>query len=278
MSHYKKRYFYPVMEPKLISSAQNPLVKQILLLKDKSRERKKTGRFVVEGRKELELALSGGYVPKQCLFCPEVNPSLNIASFHFPFGVEVVQITQPVYEKLAYRGTTEGVLCIMESKPHGLDSIQFKTDTPLVLVAEAPEKPGNIGALLRTADAAAVDAVLIANPKSDLYNPNIVRSSVGCVFTNQIGMGTTTEIIQFLKSNQIKIYCAALSASKNYVECNFTGASAIVMGTESTGLTEDWLQNSDQNIIIPMHGKIDSMNVSVSAAILIFEARRQRGF
>lgn len=266
------------MEPKLISSAQNPLVKQILLLKDKSRERKKTGCFVVEGQKELELALMGGYTPKKCLFCPEVNPSLNVASFGFPSGVEMVQITQPVYEKLAHRGTTEGVLCIMESKPHGLDSIRFKTDKPLVLVAEAPEKPGNIGALLRTADAAAVDAVLIANPKSDLYNPNIVRSSVGCVFTNQIGMGSTAEIIQFLKSNQIKIYCAALSASKNYVECDFTGASAIVMGTESTGLTVDWLQNSDQNIIIPMQGKIDSMNVSVSAAILIFEARRQRGF
>ncbi len=182
---------------------------------------------------------------------------------------EIVQITRPVYEKMAHRGTTEGVLGIMKTKEHGLENIQFRNKQPLVLVAEAPEKPGNIGALLRTADAAAVDAVLIANPKSDLYNPNIIRSSVGCVFTNQIGMGSTEEIIHFLKSNQIKIYCAALSASKNYVDCDFTGATALVMGTEATGLTEDWLQNSDQNIIIPMQGEIDSMNVSVSAGDLL---------
>lgn len=266
------------MEPKLISSAQNPLVKKILLLKEKSRERKKTGLFVVEGQRELELAKKGGYTLEQFLYCPEINPTIKTDLFIKDANTEIVQLSKQVYEKVAHRGTTEGVLGIMEAKDHLLDSIHFKTNNPLVLVAEAPEKPGNIGALLRTADAAAVDAVLIANPKSDLYNPNIVRSSVGCVFTNQIGMGTTTEIIQFLKSNQIKIYCAALSASKNYVECDFTGASAIVMGTESTGLTENWLQNSDQNIIIPMQGKIDSMNVSVSAAILIFEARRQRGF
>ena len=131
--------------------------------------------------------------------------------------------------------------------------------------------------MLRTADAAAVDAVIIANPKSDLYNPNIVRSSVGCVFTNQIGIGTTEGVIQFLNEQKIKIYCAALSASKNYLNCSFNSATAIVVGTEATGLTEPWLQNSDQNLIIPMQGEIDSMNVSVSAAILIFEAKRQRG-
>jgi TrmH family RNA methyltransferase len=261
------------MEPKLISSVQNPLVKKILLLKEKSRERKKTGLFVVEGQRELELAQKGGYVLKQLLYCPEINSHVKPGS-----NVETIQLSKPVYEKVAHRGTTEGILGILEAKDHSLDNIHFKTKKPLVLVAEAPEKPGNIGALLRTADAAAVDAVLIANPKSDLYNPNIVRSSVGCVFTNQIGMGSTEQIIQFLKSNQIKIYCAALSASKNYVECDFTAASAIVMGTEATGLTESWLRNSDQNIIIPMQGEIDSMNVSVSAAILIFEAKRQRGF
>lgn len=261
------------MEPKLISSVQNSLVKKILLLKEKSRERKKTGLFVVEGQRELELAQKGGYLLKQFLYCPEISSRIKPNS-----DVEIIQLSKSVYEKVAHRGTTEGVLGILEAKNHSLENIRFKTKKPLVLVAEAPEKPGNIGALLRTADAAAVDAVLIANPKSDLFNPNIVRSSVGCVFTNQIGMGTTEEIIQFLKSNQIKIYCAALSASKNYVECDFTTASALVMGTEATGLTESWLQNSDQNIIIPMQGEIDSMNVSVSAAILIFEAKRQRGF
>ena len=147
---------------------------------------------------------------------------------------------------------------------------------PLILVAEAPEKPGNIGALLRTADAAGLDAVIIANPKSDLYNPNIIRSSVGCVFTVQTATGTTSEIINFLQERKINIYAAALSASIPYTKAKYTGATALVVGTESTGLSEAWLSRADARIIIPMEGSIDSMNVSVSAAILIFEAKRQR--
>ncbi|AEM69332.1 tRNA/rRNA methyltransferase (SpoU) [Allomuricauda ruestringensis DSM 13258] len=266
------------MEPKLISSVQNPLVKKVLQLKEKSRERKKTGLFVVEGQREIELAQKGGYMLQSLLFCPEIMDSATIESFIKASNPEIIQVSEGVYNKIAHRGTTEGVLGLMLTKDHALEYISFKNKTPLVLVAEAPEKPGNIGALLRTADAAAVDAVLIANPKSDLYSPNIIRSSVGCLFTNQIGVGTTDEIITFLQTNQIKIYCAALTASKNYVDCDFKAASALVMGTEATGLTENWLKNSDQNIIIPMQGEIDSMNVSVSAAILIFEAKRQRGF
>ena len=132
--------------------------------------------------------------------------------------------------------------------------------------------------MLRTADAANLDAVIIANPKTDLYNPNIIRSSVGCVFTNTIAMATTLEIIQFLKTNQIHIYCAALQASENYDKQDYTQSSAIVVGTEATGLSNEWLENSTQNIIIPMQGEIDSMNVSVVAGILIFEAKKQRNF
>lgn len=266
------------MEVKFISSAQNPLVKKILQLKEKSRERKKTGLFVVEGQRELELAQKGGYALQTLLYCPELMGPSSVDAFTKTSDQEIIQVSESVYGKIAHRGTTEGIMGLMRSKDHALANIVFKDKTPLVLVAEAPEKPGNIGALLRTADAAAVDAVLIANPKSDLYSPNIIRSSVGCLFTNQIGVGTTDEIIDFLQTNQIKIYCAALTASKNYVDCDFKAASALVMGTEATGLTEKWLQNSDQNIIIPMQGEIDSMNVSVSAAILIFEAKRQRGF
>ena len=166
----------------------------------------------------------------------------------------------------------------MQTKVHSLDTITFHNKAPLILVAEAPEKPGNIGALLRTADAANVDAVFIANPKTDLYNPNIVRSSVGCIFTTQVAMGSTSEIISFLQKKEIAIYCAALTASENYHIQDFKKATAIVVGTEATGLRDEWLQNSTQNIIIPMQGKIDSMNVSVAAAILIFEAKRQRNF
>jgi len=266
------------MEVKLISSTQNSLVKRILQLKEKSRERKKSGLFIVEGQREIALALKGGYTMQTLLFCPEILNNPSIDTLTKDACPEIIEISENVYAKIAHRGTTEGVIALMSAKDHALQNITFTNNTPLVLVAEAPEKPGNIGALLRTADAAAVDAVLIANPKSDLYGPNIIRSSVGCLFTNQVGLGTTDQIITFLQTNQIKIYCAALTASKNYVDCDFTGASALVMGTEATGLTDTWLQNSDQNIIIPMQGEIDSMNVSVSAAILIFEAKRQRGF
>jgi TrmH family RNA methyltransferase len=146
------------------------------------------------------------------------------------------------------------------------------------LVVEAPEKPGNIGALLRTADAANLDAILIANPKTDVFNPNIIRSSVGCVFTNQIATGSTLDIINFLKEKNISIFCAALTASKLYHTVEFIDACAIVVGTEATGLSNEWLENSDQNIIIPMQGEIDSLNVSVAAAIVLFEAKRQRNF
>lgn len=264
-------------EAKLISSVQNPLIKKILQLKEKARERKKTGLFVVEGQREIALAQKGGYSIDILLFCPEIATDFSQNPLSSNPKIQLIQLSRPVYEKIAHRGTTEGILALANNKDHSLDHIKFGKQPPLVLVAEAPEKPGNMGALLRTADAAAVDAVLIANPTSDLYNPNIIRSSVGCVFTNQIGVGTTEEVIKFLKENNINIYCAALSASKNYVECSFEGPTAIVVGTEATGLTETWLRVSDQNIIIPMEGEIDSMNVSVSAAILIFEAKRQRG-
>lgn len=265
------------METKLIGSAQNPLVRRTLLLKEKSRERKKSGSFVVEGLRELGLALKGGYVLETLMYCPDILGEPELPLSQGPKSFQRVQITTPIYEKLAHRGTTEGVLGILRSKDHGLDGIRFSNPEPLVLVAEAPEKPGNIGALLRTADAAGLDAVLIADPRSDLYSPNIIRSSVGCVFTTQIGMGSSEEVLGFLRRNKIKIFCASLQASTDYLACDLKGATALVMGTEDTGLSPLWLGNSDQNLKIPMQGSIDSMNVSVSAAILIFEAKRQRG-
>src|SRR5690606_18922763 len=172
-------YFYPVMETRSIESVHNPLVKKVLLLKEKSRERKKTGLFVVEGLRELELALKGGYKLQTLLYQPELIRPSDVPSLAALSNIDRVQVNAQVYEKLAHRGTTDGILGIMRCRDHGLDHIQFPNREPLILVDEAPEKPGNIGALLRTADAAALDAVLIADPKSDLYNPNIVRSSVG---------------------------------------------------------------------------------------------------
>jgi len=266
-------------EVKQISSLQNPLVKKILLLKEKSRERKKSGLFVLEGLRELDLALMGNYQIKTLLFLENLISDETISDlFKGTELPELISLSKPVYQKLAYRETTEGIIAMAESKLHVLEELEFKSKNPLILVAEAPEKPGNIGALLRTADAANLDAVIIADPKGDLYNPNVIRSSVGCIFTNTIATGSSEEIIAFLKKRKISVFTASLEASKKYTEVDFSGPSAIIMGTESNGLTKTWLQNTDQNIIIPMSGRIDSMNVSVSAAILIFEAKRQRNF
>ena len=262
---------------KEITSVQNPYIKELYQLKEKSRDRKKSGLFLIEGAREIELATKGNYEMETILYYPELFPETHLHSFKSAQTTSI-QISKEVYQKLAYRDTTEGIIAVAKAKSHELNNIKFNSENPLILVAEAPEKPGNIGAILRTADAANVDAVIIANPKTDLYNPNIIRSSVGCVFTNQIATGSTSEIISFLKKQHIAIYCAALQASEIYTTQDFTKATAIIMGTEATGLSTEWLEKSDQNIIIPMQGEIDSMNVSVAAGILIFEAKRQRNF
>ncbi|MGE8341292.1 MAG: TrmH family RNA methyltransferase [Flavobacterium sp.] len=261
---------------KQITSVQNPFIKSLVLLQEKSKARKQTGTFLIEGLREISLAIKGGYEIETVLFLPELVSESEINKLiRNPF--QIIEINKEVYQKLAYRDTTEGILAVARTKSLKLSDLKL-SDNPLILVVESLEKPGNIGAVLRTADAANLDAVLIANPKSDLYNPNIVRSSVGCLFTNQIATGTSEEIIAFLKEKKINFYSATLQNSTSYHTQNFTTPTALVVGTEATGLTQQWRDEATQNIIIPMQGEIDSMNVSVAAAILIFEAKRQRGF
>ncbi len=260
---------------KQITSIQNPFIKSLVLLQEKSKARKQSGIFLIEGKREIEIAMKGGYEVETILFLPALISVVEARKLSK--SADLIEISKEVYQKLAYRDTTEGILALAKTKSLQLSDLKL-SENPLILVAEAPEKPGNIGALLRTADAANLDAVIIANPKSDLYNPNIVRSSVGCLFTNQIATGTTDEIITFLKERKIAIYCATLQNSTSYHTQDYTTPTALVVGTEATGLTEEWRKAATQNIIIPMQGEIDSMNVSVAAAILIFEAKRQRGF
>ncbi|MBE7647658.1 TrmH family RNA methyltransferase [Tenacibaculum finnmarkense] len=262
---------------KQISSIQNPYIKDLLKLQDKSRERKKRGLFLVEGQREISLVIKGNYQIDTILFVPDMF-SLDALKAIRVATASCIEITKEIYQKIAYRDTTEGVIAVVKTKDFSLDAIQFETKNPLVLIFESIEKPGNIGAMLRTADAANVDAVFIANPKTDLFNPNIVRSSVGCLFTNQIGVGTSEEIIDFLQEKNINIYSATLQNSNEYHKNDYTQATALVVGTEATGLTQIWRDKATQNINIPMQGAIDSMNVSVAAAILTFEAKRQREF
>jgi len=262
---------------KEITSIQNSYIKELLKLQEKSRERKKKGLFIIEGKREISLAISANYEFDTILYFEDLISEQDILHL-FNTNVNRILISKEVYQKLAYRDSTEGIIAITKAKDFSLENIKFETETPLILVAEGVEKPGNIGALLRTADAANVAAVFIANPKSDLYNANIIRSSVGCVFTNQIAVGSSEEIVAFLAEKKIQMYATTLQNSNEYHKENYTAATAIVVGTEATGLTTVFREEATQNINIPMQGQIDSMNVSVAAAIVLFEAKRQRAF
>ncbi len=262
---------------KEITSIQNSYIKELLKLQEKSRERKKKGLFIIEGKREISLAISANYEFDTILYFEDLISEQEILHL-FNANVNRILISKEVYQKLAYRGSTEGIIAVTKAKDFSLENIKFKSETPLILVAEGIEKPGNIGALLRTADAANVAAVFIANPKSDLYNANIIRSSVGCLFTNQIAVGSSEEIVAFLAEKKIQMYATTLQNSNEYHKENYTAATAIVVGTEATGLTTVFREEATQNINIPMQGQIDSMNVSVAAAIVLFEAKRQRAF
>jgi len=268
---------------KQITSIQNPFIKSLVQLHEKAKARKQSGTFLIEGKREIELAIKGNYAIETILFLPELISEKDIhKKFVIPSAVEgtqidFIEINKEVYQKLAYRDTTEGILALAKTKNLSLSDLKLP-ENPLILVMESIEKPGNIGAMLRTCDAAKIDAVIIANPKTDLYNPNIVRSSVGCLFTNQIATGTTEEVIAFLKEKNIVIFGASLQNSNFYHTQDYTFPSALIVGTEATGLSHAWRDEATKNIIIPMQGEIDSMNVSVAAAILLFEAKRQREF
>ena len=258
-----------------ITSTQNPKIKSLLAL-EKPRERRKQCLFVVEGAKEVRLALEAGYKIGNIFFCEEILDPIDSRDL-LKEDKLLVPVSKEVFDKIAIRESTGGILAVAEQKTHRLADIKLSQD-PLILILEAVEKPGNLGAILRTADAAGVDAVIICDPQTDFYNPNVIRSSVGCVFTKQIASATSAETIDWLKQKGITIYCTYLKASNPYHEVTYTQATAIVMGTEATGLSDVWVDNSSANIIIPMQGVIDSMNVSNAAAVVVFEAMRQRGF
>ncbi len=259
----------------LITSTQNPKIKSLLLL-EKPRERKKQSVFVVEGKKEVMYAVEAGYQIQKIFFCEEIISTQELIELKLNDRF-LIPVSREVFDKIAVRESSGGMIAIAEQKSHKLEDITLRKN-PLLLILEAVEKPGNLGAILRTADAAGVDAVIICDPQTDFYNPNVIRSSVGCVFTKQIASATSEETIDWLKKNNINIFCTYLQASKLYNETNFTAPSAIVMGTEATGLSDNWVKNATSNIIIPMQGVIDSMNVSTAAAVVVFEALRQRGF
>ena len=257
------------MKKESITSAQNPKIKNLLLLQEKSRARREQGLFVVEGRRELEHCLEGGFTVKTLFVCPEIAGEEVLPS------PATIEIPLELYKKVAYRDSTEGIIAEVEYKALALEDLHLP-ENPLIVVLESVEKPGNLGAVLRSADAAGADAVLIGDPLTDLYNPNLIRASIGAVFTVPVVAAPSADIIAFLKDRGIQILTAQLQDSSLYYDVDMKKGTAIVMGTESTGLTPIWRQAADAHIRIPMLGRLDSLNVSVSAAILLFEAVRQR--
>ena len=298
------------MRTETITSAQNPKIKNLLLLQEKSKARREQGLFVVEGRRELEHCLEGGFRIRTLFVCPEIAGGVTAEgivsqiSGHprpdkregpagkasgrgrseaeaicatIPSAVEpaVCEIPEALYRKVAYRDSTEGIIAEVEYKAQGLEDLQIP-ENPLIVVLESVEKPGNLGAVLRSADAAGADAVLIGDPLTDLYNPNLIRASIGAVFTVPVVAAPSDRIISWLQERGIQILTAQLQDSSLYYDVDMRRGTALVMGTESTGLTSAWRKAATAHIRIPMLGRLDSLNVSVSAAILLFEAVRQR--
>ena len=264
------------MRIETITSAQNPKIKDLLALQEKSKERRKKGLFVVEGRRELLHCIEAGYEPYTVFICPDILSETDRREIEEAAGrCSWIEIPQHLYDKVAYRGGTEGVIAELHCKEMTLESLELP-DNPLVTVLESVEKPGNLGAVLRSADASGVDAVIVCDPLTDMYNPNLICSSIGAIFTVPVATASSEDTIKWLKDNGIKIYTAQLQDSEWYYDTDMKGATAIVMGTEATGLTDAWRKAADAHIKIPMMGKLDSLNVSVSAAILMFEAVRQR--
>ena len=261
------------MRKESITSAQNPKIKNLLLLQEKSKARREQGLFVVEGRRELEHCLEAGFQVRTVFVREDLLPELEPLAARA--DCPVILLSPALYAKVAYREGTEGVLAEVEVRERRLEDLELG-EHPLVMVLESVEKPGNLGAVLRSADAALADAVIVCDPLTDLWNPNLIRASIGAVFTVPTVCASSAETIDWLKSRGIRILTAQLQDSSWYYDTDMTGGTALVMGTESTGLTDAWRRAADAHIRIPMLGRLDSLNVSVSAAILLFEAVRQR--
>ncbi len=256
---------------KMIKSFQNSKIKQIKKLR-KSSQRKKEALFLIDGYKELTLAIQAGIEIETIYYSKDFAKDKDISSFDKKL---VLEVSKEIFANISYKEHPDGFLSLAKIKHTSLSDLKLGKN-PLILVLEAIEKPGNIGAILRTADASGVDAVILLESKTDIYNPNVIRASLGTVFTNNIVISSQDETIKWLKQNKIKIYATTPQADNDYTEINYNFPIAVLIGTEHDGLGDKLLEIADKKIKIAMNGKIDSLNVSVSTAVVVFEAKRQR--
>ena len=254
-----------------ITSPQNPRIKHIVRLRDDKRQRQIDGLMLVEGFDEIQLALAAGHKPQTVVSAPELT-SRQIDKVN----TETLTVNRAVFEKISNRQNPDGWLAVFSIPRVSLDDLKL-SQTPLIIVAESIEKPGNLGAILRTADAAGVDALLVCDPRVDAYSPNVVRASRGTLFTVLVIETNSALAVIFLQRNGIRVLAATPSAEDEYTRQDLRGPLAVVVGTEAEGLSEFWLSQADMKVKIPMMGKVNSLNVSVSTALIVYEAIRQRG-
>jgi len=242
-----------------------------------NRDRQRQNLFVIEGYREISRAIISGIEIRELYVCKEFDSKGRSEELsELDTRIQVFEVGKAAFARIAYREGSDGLIALAVPRNLKLHELKLSSN-PLLLILESVEKPGNLGAIMRTADAAGIDAVIVCDPLTDIYNPNAIRSGVGCIFTRQVTICTSREAIKWLTAHKIKIFAAALvEHALNYHQVDFRGPTAIVMGTEATGLSREWLEKSDAQIIIPMKGIADSMNVSTSAAVLVFEAVRQR--
>jgi RNA methyltransferase, TrmH family len=253
-----------------IVSLQNVRVKHVVKLRDDKKQRREDGLMLVEGFDEISLAMTAGHRPRTVFTAPElVSRQLGT------LPAETLTVNRPVFEKMSYRDNPDGWLAVFPLPEVTLADLNL-SPSPFLLVAEALEKPGNLGAILRTADAAGVDGLLVCDPHTDLYNPNVVRASRGTLFSVPAVETSNAEAAAFLDRAGIRVLAATPQARTLYTEVDLQQGVAVALGAEDTGLTEFWLSKADLQVRIPMFGKVNSLNVSISAALIAYEAVRQR--
>ena len=260
-----------------IASLQNPKVKYVVSLRDR-RHRTRAGVILVEGYEELALALDSGAAPAELFVAPALfrdSTQAALADRAARAGAAVFEFDERSFRKMAYRQRPDGWLATVRFAPRRLDDLTLG-GVPFVVVGEGLEKPGNLGAILRTADAAGVDAVVSCEPHTDWGNPNVVRASKGAVFAVPVADASSGETIDWLRRREITIVVASPRASTAYTRADFTRPVAIAVGTEKEGLTQPWFDAADEAVVIPVHGRVNSLNVSTAAALLLYEVVRQR--
>lgn len=262
-----------------ITSVQNPRIKSFAKLSKRS-ERDETQTFLVEGYRELRRAIDGNVKVQTVLYCEELFLGENeqaLLQEAKKRGAELIAVSSQPFSKLSYRDRPDGLLGVAEMMHAKLTEIRFsKNKPPFILVAEAIEKPGNLGSILRSADAAGVDGVIVCDRCTDIYNPNVVRSSVGTLFTQPVVEATSEETFAFLRKHNIRILAATPGATLEFTKAPLTGPVALAVGTEQLGLTGQWLKGADICVRIPMMGVADSLNVSAATTLLLYEVLRQR--